>query len=117
MGIKNFIDKLLNNHFEIIKSEVEEYDYPIDYYYFSDKYGDFDNPTRNKYEDLREQVNALKRKLENAGYIVKLDMRDGLRLTVSKNSTDYNDKEIISNDIISVSENIKKFKYLKKFNK
>ena len=53
MGIKNFIDRLLNNHFEIIKSEVVECDYPIDYYYFSDKYGHFSSTTgRNGNYDI-----------------------------------------------------------------
>lgn len=118
MGIKNFIDRLLNNHFEIIKSEVAECDYPIDYYYFSDKYGHFSSITgRNgNYEDLKEQVQALKRKLEDAGYKVTLDIQYGLKLTVSKSEAedteDYNDKEIMNNEL---SENLKTFKYLKRF--
>jgi hypothetical protein len=116
MGVKKFIDRLLNNHFEIIKNEVEEYDYPIDYYYFADKYGHFGNPGKNvNYEDLKEQVAQLRRKLEDAGYKVTLDMQYGLKLTVSKIETeDYNDKEIIGKNI-EVSENLKSFKYLKRF--
>ena len=113
MGIKNFIDRLLNNHFEIIKSEVEECDYPIDYDYFLDKYGSFDRPGKSKYKDLEEQVEALQTKLEKAGYKVTLDMQYGLRLTVSKAEVnDYNDKEIMSKEL---SENVKTFKYLKRF--
>jgi hypothetical protein len=115
MGIKNFIDRLLNNHFEIIKSEVEEYDYPIDYYYFADKYGHFSKTTGKNanYEDLKEQVAQLKRKLEDAGYKVTLDIQYGLKLTVSKSETeDYNDKEIMNKEL---SENVKTFKYLKRF--
>lgn len=107
MGIKNFMARLLNNHFEIIKSELEEYDCPINYNYFSDKYGHFSDTTGKNanYEDLKEQVNALKRKLEDAGYKVTLDMQYGLKLTVSKVETLNS----------GLSENLKTFKYLKRF--
>lgn len=85
MRIKKFIDLLLNNHFEIIKNEVDESEYPIDYDYFLDKYGSINRPGKNVvYSDLRQQVDALKNNLEKAGYEVELDMQYGLRLIVSK---------------------------------
>ena len=121
MGIKNFIDRLLNNHFEIIKSEVEEYDYPIDYYYFSDKYlGNTSTGVRGavygkdstKYEELRQQVKELKSKLDDAGYDVRLDTQYGLKLTVSKSEDSTGD--FLEADV-DVSENVKNLKYLKRF--
>jgi hypothetical protein len=105
MGIKNFMARLLNNHFEIIKSELEEYDCPINYNYFSDRYVGFNKPGKGKYEDFKEQVELLKRKLEDAGYKVTLDIQYGLKLTVSK-------VETLNNEL---SENLKTFKYLKRF--